>query len=292
MNNTFDSIKLAAYAKVNLALYITGLREDGYHLIDSVMMPIDLYDIITIRKSSSGINVFCDEDIPTNATNTSYKAAQFIMDEYKEIEGVEIIIEKNIPSMAGLGGGSADAAATLIGMDVLFNLPKNKKLLFDIASKIGADVPFFMETGTKRVRGIGEVLDNVEQNAKLHLCLIKPDVSLSTPVVYKKYDSMCGGYSGDCQALINELKSKDIEKISKHIKNDLQMPATSIHPKINDEVAYLENKGALKAMMTGSGSCVFGVFADKQSAQKASNNYNGSGKSYYVCSVVNPVEVL
>lgn len=292
MIKTCDSIKIAAYAKVNLALYIIGLRQDGYHLLDSVMMPIDLYDIITIKKSGSGINIMCDEDIPTDATNTSYKAAQFIIDEYTDIEGVDINIEKNIPSMAGLGGGSADAAATLIGMDVLFNLPKNHQKLLEMAAKIGADVPFFMGDGTSRVQGIGEVLTPISYTQKMHMCLIKPNVSLSTPVVYKKYDQMQRGYNGDCDALIHELQFGDAQSISGHLRNDLQMPAVDIHPVLNNDIAYLKNNGALNAMMTGSGSCVFGIFSDKETAVKAANNYKGNGKSYYASSTPNPIKIL
>ncbi len=292
MNRYLDYITLYAYAKINLSLYITGRTNDGYHLLDSVFIPIDLYDIITIKKKNNGINVICDKDIPTDAGNSAYKAAQFLMCEHTEIEGVEITIKKNIPSMAGLGGGSSDAAATLLGMNVLFNLGEHEDKLSSIASKIGADVPFFLSSGACRVQGIGEIIKPININYPLNFVLIKPKSSLSTPEVYKKHDEQNAFYQGNSSKLIEYLAGNDLVNISSHLHNDMQNSAISLCHKIQDEINFLLKNGALNAIMTGSGSCVFGIFKDKDEAQQAIDLYDGDGACYNICSIDKPICII
>ncbi len=279
MNSKMDEIKIKAYAKINLSLYITGIRDDGYHLLDSVFVPISLYDEITIKKEGSGISVKCDQDIPTDQRNTAFKAASLIM-EKANIGGVAIEINKNIPVMAGLGGGSADAAAVLYGMNSLFDINIKDEMLKELGLQIGADVPFFLSEGAARVQGIGEIITPIKISNPLDLILIKPKQSLSTKEVYKKYDETYGEHSGSCEELSFTLEKKGLKDISKFLKNDLQKAAVKLCPEVQNAIDFLKERGALGALMTGSGSCVFGIFKDEDMAKKTASQYTEEGRAY------------
>ena len=284
-----DKIKLTAYAKINLALYITGLRADGYHLLDSVFVPVGIYDEVTVKKANSGIKLSCDAGIPLDGRNTAYKAAEILM-RNRGIPGADIAIKKNIPSMAGLGGASSDAAAVIIGLNELYHLDMNEKELAETGLEVGADVPFFLGAGAARVRGIGEKISLVMMGAELDLVIIKPDGALSTPEVYKAYDEMRGHHGGSCSRLAEALESGSIAQIAGLIENSLQAAAAKIYPGITEPIGFLEKNGALVASMTGSGSCVFGIFESGEAARDAAAKYAGGGKAYAVKTVGRPVK--
>ena len=284
-----NKIKLQAYAKINLSLYITGKREDGYHLLDSVFSLIDIYDKIIIKKGFSGINIKCDKNIPADESNTAYKAAKLVM-EKADIDGVDIKIKKNIPVMAGLGGGSSDAAAVLVGMNELYNLNLDKKTLAEMGLKIGADVPFFLGEGAARVQGIGEKIKPIMFNKSTDLVIVMPDKALSTAEVYKKHDEIYKNTTGDCGRLIARLKKNDFSKVFSLLHNDLQKAAELLCPDISASVGFLQSNGAEAAIMTGSGSCVFGIFNNRREARTAVKRYFGNGKAYTAQSVQRPIK--
>ena len=291
MNFARDKIKLKAYAKINLALYITGIRRDGYHLLDSVFVPVGIYDEITIKKAGSGINIKCGKDIPPDERNTACKAAKLIA-EAADINGVDIEIKKNIPVMAGLGGGSADAAAVLIGINELYGLDMDRETLAGMGLEIGADVPFFLGEGASRVRGIGEIAAPVEMKNPIHMVIIKPEASLLTAEVYKKYDETAQDKAGDCDRLVESLKGNDLSRIAALLHNDLQAVAEILCPAISASAVFLKSNGAFGAIMTGSGSCVLGIFASESHARGAVENYRGNGKAYAARSVKRPVSEI
>ena len=193
--------------------------------------------------------------------------------------------------MAGLGGGSSDAAAVLIGINELFELNIPSETLAEIGLIIGADVPFFLGKGAARVCGIGEELSSVEIKDTIYLALVKPEKSLSTVDVYKKYDELKNVSGEGSQELIAALKLGDMDAIASSLKNDLEAAAGSMCHEVTEAIEYLVEHGAAAAQMTGSGSCVFGVFRSSETARKAASDYNLNGKAYYAQSVKNPVEI-
>ncbi len=290
MDSTTNNIVLHAHAKINLSLFITGIREDGYHLLDSVFVLISLHDIVKIKKCDMGIVVKCSDDSLSGKKNIAYKAVQLIAKKYTQVKGVEIDIAKNIPHMAGLGGGSSNAAATLIGINKLYNLLMSNNELMEMALSLGADVPFFIGDGACRVRGVGEVIEPISIGKQIHFTLIKPKASLSTPMVFNEYDKLCEVSKNDCSNLISNLVDGNIEKLQIH--NDLQEPAIRMCPEILDEINYLKKAGALSAIMTGSGSCVFGVFVSKQKSIDATNMYKGKSKIFSTTVACKPIEII
>ncbi|MBP0959505.1 MAG: 4-(cytidine 5'-diphospho)-2-C-methyl-D-erythritol kinase, partial [Oscillospiraceae bacterium] len=157
-----DKISVKANAKINLGLDIVGIRDDGYHLLKTVMQSVSLYDIIALEKAND-ISVICsDETLPCGEQNLAFKAAKLFFEETKIVGGVKISIEKNIPSQAGLGGGSADAAGTIFALNKLYNADLSDEKLCEIGEKVGSDVPFCIVGGTKLCEGIGERLTSLK----------------------------------------------------------------------------------------------------------------------------------
>ncbi|MBQ9940509.1 MAG: 4-(cytidine 5'-diphospho)-2-C-methyl-D-erythritol kinase [Clostridia bacterium] len=268
-------VRLNAAAKINLTLDITGVRQDGYHLLESVMQTISIYDTIDIKATDSGkidlkINV---PFIPFDSRNTCYKAVQaFFEASGKEISGVEICIHKSIPSSAGLGGGSADAAAVLRGLEYIYGkCPVN---LYDLAAGIGADVPFCLAGGTKLCSGIGEIMSPVYtapyKSNSIHLVVAKNARGLSTPQIFSLYDSFDRTklIHPDSNKLISALERGNPEEIAQNIGNVLEQVSVTKRPEIADLIQAIKNHGALNAIMTGSGAAVFGIFDNYKKARQ------------------------
>jgi 4-diphosphocytidyl-2-C-methyl-D-erythritol kinase len=289
MSFSMNHIALKAYAKINLSLYITGVRDDGYHLIDSVFVPVNIYDAVDVLKSER-IEIESTDNIPLDSENTAYKAAELFSKKYNT-GGAYIKIKKGIPQMAGLGGGSADAAAVLIAMNELYSVGASRQDLVDIGIKIGADVPFFLGEGAARVQGIGEKVIPIDLKSKLYIVLIKPYESLSTQNVFKKYDDMLFPYEGNANKLVELLEKDDVYNASKILHNDLERPAVSICSEVMDCIDFLKDNDALAANMTGSGSCVFGIFLNAYKARNAIINYYGAGNAYIADSKEKPIEI-
>ncbi len=266
-----NKITAKAYAKINLSLDITGVREDGYHLLSTIMQSISLHDILRFEKcDDKGIFITCDdESIPTDDKNIVYKAAAklFEKSEKEILGGIKIHIEKKIPHGAGLGGGSADAAATLIALNKLYDLDFSKKELLKIGERIGADVPFCLTGGTVLCEGIGEKLTPLIPLINFHAVIVKSDVLSPTEAAYKRYDSMHINTNFKQNKLLDSIAQGSIKKLSKNMFNILEF----ITPRdvIDEPKNALSCNGALGSMMTGSGSAVFGLFKRKSTAEKA-----------------------
>ncbi len=260
-------ISVNAYAKVNLSLEIKGKREDGYHIIDTVMQTISLCDIVYIKKVSNGeITIICDDEELSGENNLCYKASRLFFDKTKINGGCNINIKKNIPVSAGLGGGSADAAATLKGLNRLYGQPLDLSELKKLALFLGADVPFFIEGGTARAGGIGEELNKICSNLHLYLLLIKDGEKPSTAFMYKKIDELGVSSSGekisdDCE---KSLLKGDFELFKSSFKNDFSLVWN--YKKIKQDI--MENGGE-QVSLSGSGPTVIGVFNNKNKAKNA-----------------------
>lgn len=258
-------IILKAYAKINLCLNIEGKRKDGYHNIDTVMLPISLYDTLRITKDEI-LTVKTDKEyIPNGKDNIAYKAARAFLDAANISSGAHITINKRIPVGAGLGGGSSNAAAVIIALNKIYETNFSDGELIDIAKRVGADVPFFLYDGCKRARGIGEILDSVHYNMPAYFVIVNYKISVSTAKAY----SLCLNFNSkkaDMPKVLDALYKGDIASFIKNSANMLQDAAFNIQPDIKSAFPLLKEAGSMFSMITGSGSAVFGVFDDIKKA--------------------------
>lgn len=271
-----------ACAKLNLYLDITGILPDGYHGLRSVMQSIDLYDTVKVEPADT-IRLTVDKKyIPTDERNTAFKAAKAFFEATGIQGGAEISIRKIIPVGAGMAGGSADAAAVLNLLNILYGMPLSAEELSAVALKVGADVPFCLEGGTMLAEGKGEKLTPLPRLAKCFFVVVKPDFSVSTKDAYKMYDEQ-GGDCPDVDGILSALKQRNIRQVCASMGNDLERCIASRHPDINEIKDKLLGLGAIGAMMTGSGSAVFGVFEDMAQAQKAADEMRAPKRRVFVC---------
>ena len=260
---------------MNLTLRVVGRRRDGYHLIDSIMVPVSLYDVIEIRTSKikrsksvdARISVSCDDpSVPRGEKNIVHRAARLLVKQLKPDRAVRIHIQKRIPIGAGLGGGSTDAAATLVGVNRLFRLGLSNRRLEKLALSLGADVPFFIRARPARARGIGERLRSVGALARFWLVIVYPGFPVSTAWVYKNLHTKLTKYISNTSI---SASLTDFDKLSGLLVNDLESVTLDRYPKIRLLKEKLLREGAARGLMSGSGSSVFGVFKSKGRAQKA-----------------------
>lgn len=269
-----DTLKLKACAKINLCLHIPFIHDNGYHELDSVFQSIGLFDVVTLQKVPE-IAVVCDApDIPSGPENIAYRAARAMVQE-AGTEGVRIIIEKRIFSQAGLGGGSADAAAVIFGMNRLYQIGLNEQTMMRIGAKIGADVPFFIRGGCMRARGIGDILTPLCNPFDHDLIILKPKSGIKTPECYRRFDAL-GGMGGSADAMIAAMERKDEKGYLEAVHNALQPAAAELVPKIQNALDALVLAGAKAAAVTGSGSAVFGLF-EKGTAAAAEKKLKAEG---------------
>jgi len=262
-----DSIELYSHAKINLRLDILRKRADGYHDIRTLLQKVSLRDELRIAIAKRGIKVMCDNhQVPINEDNLAYTAAQTILNRYKVKDGVNISIKKNIPIAAGLGGGSSNAASTLIGINQLFGLGISKQELIKIGSDIGADVPFFIFCDTALATGIGDRLEKIDIIPKLWLLLITPDIQISTAWAYRSL--RMGLTSKPINTNIPNCITH-LTEITTILSNDLEKVVIPRYPVIQRIKEELINKGAKGSLMSGSGSTVFGIFSSEDEAKEA-----------------------
>jgi len=269
-------VKIRASAKINLRLRVVGKRADGYHLLDTIMVPVSLYDEIIINKGrrvvektalKDRLTVTCDDPlVPQGRQNLVYKAASLVLADKGINESVRIRIHKRIPVGAGLGGGSTDAAATLIGLNRLLRLGYTLKGLEKISSILGADVPFFIKGVPARARGIGERLTPLSGIPRLWLIILYPNFPVSTAWVYGNLSLKL------TKPIVNtsiNLALGSPANLGKLLVNDLEAVTMGRYPRIALLKEELTRQGAAGVLMSGSGSSVFGVFPSRRSAQRA-----------------------
>ncbi|MCQ2459126.1 MAG: 4-(cytidine 5'-diphospho)-2-C-methyl-D-erythritol kinase [Ruminococcus sp.] len=284
-------MKVKTAAKINLSLDVTGKLENGYHTIESVFQTVGLYDEISVDLTENGIEISCElpemfetaDPIPCDERNIAYKAAKRFFEETGRETGCRIHIKKGIPSQAGMGGGSTDAAAVLYCLNKLTGEPLDKSQLEETGAKIGADVPFFITGGTAYVGGFGEQITAISDYSGKILVIAKGQEGVSTPVAYSKVDSLVNPVHPQTQKLVDAVNSGD-ENAYKYFGN-LFEDAVGLN-EVSDIKQKMTENGALSSVMTGSGSAVFGLFSDKQTAEKCCEILRKSDYFSAVCETV------
>lgn len=286
-----DYIKMKALAKINLGLDVVRKREDGYHEVRMIMQTISLYDKIFIKKTkNTGIRVSTNlYYLPNNENNLVYKAAKLLIDEFDIKNGVSMRLEKYIPVAAGMAGGSADAAAVLIGMNKLFGLGLSRKQLMDRGVSIGADVPYCIMRGTALAEGIGERLTKLKPLPKCYILIAKPGISVSTKFVYGNLKADEIEKHPDIDGIIEAIDNADILSVAERLGNVLEDVTIREYPVIDELKQFMKDRGALNSLMSGSGPTVFGIFTDKDMADKAYMELKGDlrAKQVYLTSIYN-----
>ena len=269
-------MKLFAPAKVNLYLRITGRRDDGYHLLDTLMVPISLGDEVEITRVDGppkSVTVHADApDLPLGEENTVSRAARAFHERSGCDAPVAVTIRKRIPIGAGLGGGSTDAAAVLRGLNELLGAGLSTEDLMAAALSVGADVPFFIRGEAAWARGIGEELSPAGPLPRLAMVVLFPNLPVSTAWVYRNFRFKLTKTSNN-NNLIGKLDTP--HEVAQVMVNDLETVTVSRYPRIARLKERLDREGAIGSLMSGSGSAVFGVFADEADARRAFAGFDG-----------------
>ena len=263
----YRAVTVLAPAKLNLSLDVVGTLPNGYHDLDMVMQTIDLYEKITLRRSNDLTLTLPGSFVPANDKNTAVKAALAFFHYTGLLAGVDIIIHKNTPVRAGMAGGSADAAAVLVGLNELYGARLSAAELCALGAQVGADVPFSIVGGTARVTGVGDILEPLKPCPPCFFTVCMPAGGISTPQAYARYDRIGTDVRPDSAAAAAAIARGDLAGLCAQMKNALEYSSASAATKPICET--LRAHGALAALMTGSGAAVFGVFADEAPAQAA-----------------------
>ena len=272
-------MKLRAYAKINLGLDVLRRREDGYHDVKMIMQTIQMYDMLEMEKSEKpGIHLTTNLSyIPVNENNLVYKAAKLLMDQYGIEEGITINLNKFIPVAAGMAGGSSDAAATLVGVNKMFQLGLTRQQLMELGVKIGADVPYCVMRGTALAEGIGEKLTVLPPMPPCYVLIGKPGISVSTKFVYTNLNLGPDTHHPDIDGMMRAIDEGSLPGVTARMANVLERVTIPAYPVIEEIKNHMKNHGACNALMSGSGPTVFGIFDDQKKAQEACRELKKSG---------------
>jgi len=267
-----------ANAKINLALAIQGIREDGYHELQSVMQSINLHDIVRVRRH--GEKLVCRCGALSGPDNLAYKAALMFIEQCGVSRGIEIEIVKCIPIQAGLAGGSTDAAATLRLLNQFYGEPLSIEELVTLAARCGADVAFCLQGGTMWATGRGERLKVLPTAPKLDIVLIKPNTGVNTGEAYRRFDLI--GQAGCLKRADWEkaLRGDSAQQIAELLYNNLESASIQLVPHILDYKKHLLDAGCYGALMSGSGSSVFGIAKGRQHALQVAETLKKKGLKY------------
>lgn len=264
-------MRLRAMAKVNLGLDVVRKREDGYHDVRMVMQTIRMYDYLEITpRKSKGIQLTTNLPyIPTDERNLVYQAAKLLLDEFQVDEGVRIQLQKFIPVAAGMAGGSSDAAAALVGINQIFHLGLSQEELMKRGVAIGADVPYCILRGTALAEGIGEKLTPLPPLPFCYILIGKPGLSVSTKTAYENLNLAGIESHPDIDGMVEAVRSQDLDGVLRRMENVFEPGIVRQYPVIGQIRKIMEENGAAKAMMSGSGPTVFGVFKERKQMEQA-----------------------
>jgi 4-diphosphocytidyl-2-C-methyl-D-erythritol kinase len=261
--------------KVNLLLNILGKRQDGFHELETVMQPVDLCDEIIFEQRPSGIELTCsDAALPTDSSNLVYRAAAAFFQGAEVKAGVRVHLTKRIPMAAGLGGGSGNAATTLLALNELFESPASMSLLHDIAASLGSDIPFFLQSQPALATGRGEKIQPLNPFRAFDGCaflLVHPGFGIATAWAYKelaRFPEALHGAPGRAAKLISLLEAGDLRKASREFYNSLEAPALQKYAWLSVLQDFLRENGSIATLMSGSGSTTFAVTNDLCGAQE------------------------
>ncbi len=267
--------------KVNLLLNILGKRADGFHELETVMQPVQLSDRITVTKAAAGLTLTCNlPSLPVDGTNLVHKAASAFFQATQIADGVSIHLEKNIPLAAGLGGGSGNAAHTLLALNELFDLPLGTARLQELSAALGSDVPFFLQSQPVLAVGRGEQVQSLAPFPVLrgaHLLLIHPGFGISTAWAYQslaKYPAALNGQPGRARQLITLLQGTDLAAAGNAFYNSLEAPALPKFPLLALYQEFLRANGAPAVLMSGSGSTTFAILPARDFAERLRERFH------------------
>ncbi len=262
-----QSVTVLAPAKLNLSLDVVGTLPNGYHDLDMVMQTINLHEKLTLHRSEKLLVRMPGSFVPVNAKNTAVKAAAAFFAYTGLLAGADIVIRKNVPVRAGMAGGSADAAGTLVGLNELYDARLSMSELCALGAGIGADVPFALLGGSCRVRGVGDLMKALPPCPDCWFVVVMPSVGISTPEAFARYDALGSPLHPDCQRQEEAIRAGDLAGMCAAAGNALEACSGAVEtPAIR---ALLDGQGALASQMTGSGAAVFGIFAGEQAARAA-----------------------
>jgi 4-diphosphocytidyl-2-C-methyl-D-erythritol kinase len=282
-----------SHCKVNLLLNILGKRGDGFHELETVMQPVNFCDELIFERGGNGVQLSCSEkNLPVNSKNLVFRAANNFLKTAKIRDGVKIHLEKKIPLAAGLGGGSGNAATTLLALDELFDQPLASEKLFEIAAALGSDIPFFLQNKPTLATERGEKIQPLENFPALRnkaFLLIHPGFGISTPWAYQnlaRFPEALNGKKGRAQKLISVLQTDDLKTASQEFHNSLETPAFEKFPILGLFQEFLRANGALAALMSGSGSTTFAIAENVSAAKSLAEKFKSKfGKNCWTAAV-------
>lgn len=261
--------------KVNLLLNILGKRPDGFHELETLLQPVQLTDRLTVSKAAAGLTLTCTlPGLPVDGSNLVHKAAAAFLQATGITEGISLHLEKNIPLAAGLGGGSGNAAHTLLALNELFDLPLGTARLQELAAALGSDVPFFLQTQPALAVGRGEQVQSLAPFPALrgaHVLLIHPGFGISTAWAYQslaKFPAALNGQPGRAQQLLTLLQGTDLAAAGRAFYNSLEAPALPKHPLLALYQEFLRANGTPAVLMSGSGSTTFAILPSRDAAER------------------------
>ncbi|HEX3889697.1 MAG TPA: 4-(cytidine 5'-diphospho)-2-C-methyl-D-erythritol kinase [Verrucomicrobiae bacterium] len=269
-----------SHCKVNLLLNILGKRADGFHELETVMQPVNFCDELIFERGENGIQLSCsDKSLPVNSKNLVFRAAENFLSAAKIGDGVKIHLEKKIPLAAGLGGGSGNAATTLLALNELFGQRLAPEKLNEIAATLGSDIPFFLQNKPVLATGRGEKIQPLENfpalNGKVFL-LIHPGFGISTPWAYQnlsRFPEALNGKAGRANGLISKLQGNNWSAVADGFYNSLEAPALEKFPILQLFQEFLRENGTLAALMSGSGSTTFAIFENIAAAESLADKF-------------------
>lgn len=273
-----DSIELKARAKINLGLDVCRRLENGYHEVKMVMQTVDIYDVLTYKKREDSQITLCvdsKDDLGDITNNLIYKAGKLMQESYGITKGVDISLQKNIPVAAGMAGGSTDAAATMLAMNELFELGISKDELMKKSVKLGADVPYCIMGGTALAEGIGEILTPLPAPPSAALLVIKPPIMVPTKWVYETLRANELERHPDIDGMVKALEENNLEGITSRMENVMETVTEKEYTIIAKIKAMMKQKGAMNAIMSGSGPSIFGVYRTEDQAKEAFDYIKG-----------------
>jgi 4-diphosphocytidyl-2-C-methyl-D-erythritol kinase len=269
-----------SFCKVNLLLNILGKRPDGFHELETIMQPVNFDDELAFERGGNGVRILCsDKILPTDSRNLVFRAAENFLAAAKISDGVKIHLGKKIPLAAGLGGGSGNAATTLLTLNELFGQPLAVERLFEIAATLGSDIPFFLQNQPALATGRGEKIQPLESFPALRgraFLLIHPGFGIATPWAYQnltRFPAALHGQKGRAQKLISLLQTADLKTAAAEFCNSLEAPALEKFPILRLFQEFLRANGALAALMSGSGSTTFAICENVSAAQSLAEKF-------------------
>ncbi|EPE60654.1 4-(cytidine 5'-diphospho)-2-C-methyl-D-erythritol kinase [Exiguobacterium sp. S17] len=285
--NDMRTISVKAPAKINLTLDVLGKRTDGYHEVEMVMTTVDLSDRLELTVlDTDEIRIQSEHAyVPSDHRNLAYRAADLLRKRFGITEGVEIVLDKQIPVAAGLAGGSSDAAATLRGMNELFDLGLTLEELAELGAAVGSDVSFCVMGGTAIARGRGEILETIPSPPPCYVVLAKPKLGVSTADVYRAVQ-MEKIVHPDTAAMVKAIRERDFDGICANLGNALEGVTLELHPEVRQIKETMLQCGADGVLMSGSGPTVFALIEHEQKANRVYNGLKGFCPEVFVVRIL------